>query len=255
MTALGMAAVRAVESRRTDRLFEDPQAQLFLDAMPGAFDQYFTSDTKSLGALFAAHGAIRTRFFDDFLTSSGCRQVVLLAAGLDTRAFRLDWPSGLRLFELDMPEVLAFKEPVLAEHEPQCERMLVPADLRADWPPHLLQAGFSPTTPTAWLTEGLLIYLTATEAANLLQAITNLSAPGSKLAFEHSAAADGLRTQASAMPSMLDFTKMWKSDPDQDFVAWLTGHGWAPGIHKDISYGRPGFSGEFVTADFTQNAN
>ncbi len=255
MTALGMAAVRAVESKRADRLFEDPQAQLFLDAMPGAFDQYFTSDTKSLGALFAAHGAIRTRFFDDFLLGSGCRQVVLLAAGLDTRAFRLDWPAGVRLFELDTPDVLAFKEPVLAEHEPRCERIPVPADLRADWTTRLLETGFSPTTPTAWLTEGLLIYLAPVEAANLLQAITTLSAPGSMLAFEHTPAGDRLRTQASAMPSMVDFTKMWKSDPDQDFVAWLTGHGWAPETHEDISYGRSGFSGEFVTADFTQNAN
>ncbi|MEV4314670.1 SAM-dependent methyltransferase [Actinocrispum sp. NPDC049592] len=254
MTALGMAAVRAMESKRADRLFDDPQAQLFLDAMPGAFDQYFTSDTKSLGAMFAAHGAIRTRFFDDFLLGAGCRQVVLLAAGLDTRAFRLDWPAGVHLFELDVPDVLAFKEPVLAHHEPRCVRITVPADLRTDWPTRLIAAGFSPTTPTAWLAEGLLIYLAATEATNLLQAITEKLSPGCKLAFEHSQA-DQLRTRASAMPSMHDFTEMWKSDSDQDFVAWLVGHGWAPEIHKEVSYGRSGYSGQFVTAEFTQNAN
>jgi hypothetical protein len=126
-TALGVAMVRARESRREDRLFDDPYAQAFVDAAPGAFpEEPATSEERaalgpmaSLGAVFYFHGVIRTRFFDDYLTAAvaaGCSQVVLLAAGLDTRAFRLAWPENTRVFEVDLPDVLAFKETVLTAH-------------------------------------------------------------------------------------------------------------------------------------------
>jgi methyltransferase (TIGR00027 family) len=124
-TALGVARARARESRREDRLFGDPYAQAFVEAAPGVFPQEPATwqqraalgPLAPLGAAFHAHAVIRTRFFDDYLAGAagaGCRQVVLLAAGLDTRAFRLAWPAGVRLFEVDLPGVLAFKEPVLA---------------------------------------------------------------------------------------------------------------------------------------------
>ncbi len=124
-TALGLAVVRARESLREDRLFNDPYAQAFVDAAPGAFPGEPTSagdlaalgPLASLGAVFCFHAVLRTRFFDDYLrtaTVAGCRQVVLLAAGLDSRAFRLPWPDDVRVFELDLPEVLAFKEAELA---------------------------------------------------------------------------------------------------------------------------------------------
>jgi methyltransferase (TIGR00027 family) len=122
-TALGVARVRALESRRKDRLFDDHYAQAFLDAAPGAFPeerqarQPGDGSLRALGAAFSAHAVIRTRFYDDWLTAAvgGSRgQVVLLAAGLDTRAFRLGWPAGTRVFEVDLPDVLAFKEAVLA---------------------------------------------------------------------------------------------------------------------------------------------
>jgi methyltransferase (TIGR00027 family) len=155
-TALGVAVVRARESRREDRLFDDPYAQAFVAAAPGAFPdgrpetggrRATPGPLASLGAAFYAHAVIRTRFFDDYLTTAataGCGQVVLLAAGLDTRAFRLAWPAGTRLFELDPPDVLTFKEsvPAACGAVPRCERVTVPADLREDWPRALASSGF-----------------------------------------------------------------------------------------------------------------
>jgi len=155
-----------------------------------------------VGAAFYAHGVIRTRFFDEFLTravAGKCRQVVLLAAGLDTRAFRLTWPKPVRLYEIDLPDVLAFKHEVLTRSgaSPRCERTVVPADLRADWPARLEKAGFSADQPAAWLTEGLMLYLTASQAASLLCAVSRLSAPVSRLSFEHAPmAANDLLVQA-----------------------------------------------------------
>jgi methyltransferase (TIGR00027 family) len=144
----------------------------------------------ALGAIFEAHVAIRTRFLDDYLlaaTAAGCRQVVLLAAGMDTRAYRLGWPAGTRLFEIDQPDVLAFKNAVLNSRGavPRCDRAALAADLREDWTDTLLGSGLRPIERTAWLAEGLLIYLTAEEADRLLTATTGLSAPGSRIAFEY----------------------------------------------------------------------
>jgi methyltransferase (TIGR00027 family) len=262
-TALGMARVRAEESRRPDRLFEDPYAQAFLAAAPRAFpdEQAVSGGLASLGAVFFFHGVIRTRFFDDYLlaaTTAGCRQVVLLAAGLDTRAFRLAWPDRVRLFELDLPEVLAFKEQVLAAQHavPRCQRTVLPADLRKDWPAVLTAAGFQPTQPTAWLVEGLLIYLSADQAAHLLTSVGELSAPASQLAFEHGTIADtSLLAQARAMPAMDQFTKLWKGGLGADAPDWLIRHGWQTQTHDRAAlaaaHGRamPGSSsGGFVTA-------
>jgi methyltransferase (TIGR00027 family) len=262
-TALGMARVRAQESRRPDRLFDDPYAQAFLAAAPGAFPEQpaVVGGLAWLGAAFFFHGVIRTRFFDDYLlaaTAAGCRQVVLLAAGLDTRAFRLAWPDKVGLFELDLPEMLAFKEPVLAAQHavPQCERVVLPADLREDWPATLATVGFQPTQPTAWLAEGLLIYLSAEEAARLLTAVGELSAPGSQLAFEHGNIADSpLLAQARAMPAMAPVTSLWKGGLGAHAPDWLTRHGWQAHTHDRATlattYGRavPASSnGGFLTA-------
>ena len=266
-TALGVAALRARESQRPDRLFDDAYAQAFMDAAPGAFPEEPTTTGEisslgplaSLGAAFYFHGIIRTRFFDDYLLAagaSGCTQVVLLAAGLDTRAFRLAWPEGVRLFELDLPEVLAFKDRVLAGQsaQPRCERTVVPVDLREDWAARLSEAGFQPGEPTAWLAEGLLLYLSADEAASLFTAVGQLSAPGSQLSFEHGADA-ALFAQARAMPSMNRYTALWKGGLGEDAPNWLTQHRWRTRVHEftDIaaSYGRPvpdSSSGGFLIA-------
>jgi methyltransferase (TIGR00027 family) len=264
-TAIGMALVRAEESRRPDRLFDDPYAAAFVAAAPGAVPEQRPApgELASWGATISVHGVIRTRFFDDYLLAAcaaGCRQVVLLAAGLDTRAFRLAWPAGVRLFELDLPEVLAFKERVLAAHAavPQCERTLLPGDLRQDWPAALIKTGLEPAVPTAWLAEGLLIYLSADEAARLLSAVGELSARGSQLAFEFEqrAAADtGLLDQARAIPALAQVTRLWKGGLGGDAPDWLTRHGWQPRSHDRAAlaaaYGRAVTSpsiGGFLTA-------
>jgi methyltransferase (TIGR00027 family) len=245
-TALGAAMIRARESRREDRLFDDPYAQAFADAAPGAFpEEPKTSEelaargpVASLGAVFHAHAVIRTRFYDDYLTAAtaaGCSQAVLLAAGLDTRAFRLAWPAGTRVLEVDLPDVLAFKDSVLAARGavPRCARATVPADLRGDWAAALTEAGFDRTSPAAWLAEGLLIYFTAAEARQLLTGITALSAPGSQLSFEHSpTAAAALTGQASQMPGMQQYTRLWKDGLGDDAPGWLTSHGWQPEFHE-----------------------
>ena len=267
-TALGVARVRAQESQREDRLFDDPYAQAFVDAAPGAFPEEQAVRERpaahgplaSLGAAFYAHAIIRTRFYDEYLTAAtaaGSRQVVLLAAGLDTRAFRLAWPAGTRVFELDLPGVLAFKEAVLDARGavPRCERVTVPADLREDWPARLTAAGFGPGRPATWLAEGLIIYLTAGEAGRMLSMVSDLSVPGGRLAFEHDpAGADRLTTGARQIPAMRRYASLWKGGLG-DPPGWLAGHGWRPEFHRlaalGSSYGRPvpgpGGSG-FLTA-------
>lgn len=260
-TALGMAMIRAGESRRADRLFSDPYAQAFADAVPDAFAAEQASAAAkgpmaSLGAAFAFGAVLRTRFFDDFLLAAagaGCRQVVLLAAGLDTRAFRLSWPAGTRLYELDMPDVLDFKEAVLARHgaRPSCERAVIPADLRASWTVRLAEAGFDPAVPTAWLPEGLLSYLTAEEAARLLTDAGILCPPGSRLSFERGGSS---LDRATELPAMRPYAALWKGGLGENAADWLASHGWQPELHDvaDLaeSYGRPapGISGGFVTA-------
>jgi methyltransferase (TIGR00027 family) len=243
-TALGVAMVRAEESRSDDCLFNDPYAQAFLDAAPGAFaaeEQAAFGDDSDMGtwgAVFWTHAIIRTRFFDDYLvhatTAHGIRQVVILAAGLDTRAFRLAWPAGVHLFELDLPEVLAFKESVLAEHGARaaCERTLVAIDLRQDWATPLAGAGFHPGEATVWLAEGLMIYLSEEEAAELLTLVGSLSRPASQVAFEiENLDSDPLRARVKRGPLMQQYTKLWKGGLPAAPL-WLAAHGWKPQIHE-----------------------
>ncbi|HEY3260195.1 MAG TPA: SAM-dependent methyltransferase [Pseudonocardiaceae bacterium] len=274
-TALGMAMLRAEESRRPERLFDDPYAAAFLAAASDrgdavAFASAFasgierhaaTSSTNrgaNLGAQFAVHGVLRTRFYDDYLLAAPCRQVVLLAAGLDTRAYRLAWPDGVRLFELDLPAVLAFKERVLADAgaRPRCERVALAVDLRSDWAAALRGAGFEPDEPAAWLVEGLLIYLTADEARRLLSTVGVLAAPGSRLACEHGdLASSQLLALARATPAMAEYTALWRGGLGAAVPALLGEHGWRVRRH-DLAevaarYGRPvpaSSSGGFVTA-------
>ncbi|WP_345562030.1 SAM-dependent methyltransferase [Nonomuraea rosea] len=247
-TAVGAAWVRARESERPDRLFEDAYAGAFVAAADYA---------SASGELFADHLAFRTRFFDGYLTGSGCRQVVLLAAGLDSRAYRLDWAPGVRLFEIDLPELLTFKDAVLAEMgaRPACERVAVPADLREDWPGALRAAGFDPAEPVAWLAEGLLIYLDAEESARLLTRVGELSARGSSLAFEHDAeAAARLMERVRAMPKLRRVAELWRGGLGEDAAAWLEERGWRTRTVGRAAlaaeYGRPSTGkGGFLVAE------
>ncbi len=134
-TAVGMAALRAAEGLRPHRLFDDPYAAAFVAAAPLAVAADAGVAKGDLGAAFALAGVILTRFYDDYLTASVLadrRQVVLVAAGLDARAFRLAWPAEVMLYELDLPEVLRFKDEVLYAQNAtaRCRRVVVPVDLR-----------------------------------------------------------------------------------------------------------------------------
>jgi methyltransferase (TIGR00027 family) len=147
--------------------------------------------TGSAGAMsrLADNMAVRTKFFDEFFlgaTQAGIKQVVILASGLDSRAYRLAWPAGTVVYEVDQPQVIQFKSRTLAElgAAPTADRRVVAIDLREDWPAALRAAGFDPAQPTAWSAEGLLGYLPPEAQDRLLDTITELSAPGSRLATE-----------------------------------------------------------------------
>lgn len=197
-TSRWIAAARAQESARPDRLFDDPFADALANAegldvdernrhQPTAtlFDALILQSIRAFGVPYLA---IRTRFFDDLLLSAvdtpAVRQVVILAAGMDARAFRLPWPTGTRLYELDRPEVLAAKAEVLAGAgaRPRCERQTLGVDLAdPSWSDALRGAGYDAQAPSAWLIEGLLMYLEESSVRTLLGTVAGLGAPGSRL--------------------------------------------------------------------------
>ena len=197
-TALFVAAARALEAQKPEPLVADPYAELFCRAVGGDWAEVLdgvglSSVAGRFGSTFGAHfvsfQAARTRYFDAYFATAadaGVQQIVLLAAGLDSRAYRLPWPADTVVYELDQPRVLQFKREVLAEHgdAPTAERREVAVDLRDDWPGALQAAGFDPARPSAWLAEGLLIYLPATAQDQLFTGIDALSAPGSRVAVE-----------------------------------------------------------------------
>lgn len=261
-TALGVARIRAGESKRPDRLFDDPYAGAFVAAMPDAYaddGQRRDDAARAVGARIALHVVVRTKFYDDYLLAAaadGIRQIVLLAAGLDTRAFRLPWPDGTTVFELDLPAMTSFKDDVLtsASARPRCVRHVVAADLTADWPTALLSAGFDPEQPTAWLVEGLLVYLAYDDAARLLETVAGLSASGSRISCEQGRTAMQLAAQ-SAESGASEATKLWQGGI-AEIPEWLTDHGWSVAEFDlaDLAreYGRPltasTTSSGFVTA-------
>src|SRR3954469_5084957 len=196
-TATMVAAARAIASREPDALIDDPFAEPLVRAVGLDF---FTrlidgeigtadDDGEAATALLTNVMAVRTRFFDDFFTAAtaaGIDQAVILASGLDARAYRLPWPSGTVVYEIDQPEVIEFKTLTLSDlgAEPTAERRTVAIDLRDDWASALKEAGFDSQAPSAWSAEGLLVYLPDEAQDALFDNITALSAPGSRLAFE-----------------------------------------------------------------------
>ena len=186
-TARWTAAVRAHESERPDRLFNDPWAAL----LAGIVGQdWLASMPAEVSTASQTSIVVRTKFFDDFLlrvtTEHQVHQVVIVAAGMDTRAFRLAWPEGTRLFELDQPELLAQKEQLLASAtvSPTCRRQTIGVDLREPWVEALCQAGFDPLQRSVWLLEGFFHYLPESSVLNLLDVVTTLSAAESWLGFD-----------------------------------------------------------------------
>jgi methyltransferase (TIGR00027 family) len=200
-TALGVASARAVETESENPLISDPFARVFLDAagdglwnwysasqLPAEVHQTEPSLQLQMKAM-VGYMACRTAFFDQFFvdaTDAGIRQAVILAAGLDSRAWRLPWPDGVTVYELDQPRVLEFKSSTLAEHgaQPACNRVTVPVDLRQDWPTALRQAGFDASAPSVWSAEGLMPYLPAAAQELLFERVDGLAVAGSRVAVE-----------------------------------------------------------------------
>jgi methyltransferase (TIGR00027 family) len=198
-TATLVATGRAIASTAPHGLINDPFAAPLVRAVGiDAFTKIVNGelDIEAIAPEAATRAranidemAVRTRFFDDYFVAStegGVRQAVILASGLDSRAYRLPWPEGTVVYEIDQPEVIEFKTRVLAGlgAAPTAQRQTVPIDLREDWPAALREAGFDPGQPTAWCAEGLLIYLPPDAQDRLFDNIDALSAPGSTLATE-----------------------------------------------------------------------
>jgi methyltransferase (TIGR00027 family) len=197
-TATGVAAARALASRGPNPLIDDPFAEplvkavgteIFSKMLSGEID--LDEADPSFNRQRMAEGmAVRTRFFDNFFsaaTDADIRQAVILASGLDTRAYRLPWPPGTTVYEIDQPEVIDFKTTTLADlgAHPAADLRVVGIDLRNDWPTALRGKGFDVAQPTAWIAEGLLIYLPPDAQDQLFDNIGSLSAPGSRLATEY----------------------------------------------------------------------
>jgi methyltransferase (TIGR00027 family) len=254
-TALTVAAARAAETEGPRPLFRDPFARVFLDAAgEGMWSVFDRSSAAEMDPELAARMqglrdfvVARTAFIDDFFVAAaeaGIRQVVILASGLDARAWRLAWPDGTRVYELDQPKVLDFKAATLREHgaEPTAERIEVPVDLRQDWPVALRDKGFDPQAPTAWSVEGLLRYLPSQAQDLLFERIHDISVPGSRIVLNAPTqdAADpervarerdlserlrtALGTQVKVPPPNVH--ELSYAEERTDVVEWLTGHGW-----------------------------
>lgn len=201
-TALFVAAARALEAQKPEPLAVDPYAEVFCRAVGGRWADVLDGKapdhelkTADFGEPFVNFQGARTRYFDDYFrraTGAGVRQVVILAAGLDSRAYRLDWPASTTIFELDRQPVLDFKRGVLTDHgaQPRALRREIAVDLREDWPQALRDSGFDPSSPSAWIAEGLLIYLPAAAQEQLFSGIDGLASPGSHAAIEDGAPLD-----------------------------------------------------------------
>jgi methyltransferase (TIGR00027 family) len=246
-TALMTAAARATESRRPDRLFTDPWAAALLDAYrrADADGLAFTGrdDSSELWELYDTYFPGRTPFFDDEVlraVATGTRQVVILAAGLDARAGRLDLPPDVVVHEVDSAPVLEFKARALADAGLDVARRVpVAADLAGDWSTALLTAGFAPARPAVWLVEGLLFYLTAAAADRLITTIRALAAPGSRLAVEYfdrnPVAADIVEKDARDAAHLDAVVGLFDDGPSSPPAEWFAAHGFALDRLTDVA--------------------
>lgn len=248
LTALAVAAGRAAESARPDALMNDPYAAPLVAAAQPSAPLPFTSGspgtvgTDGLGGVdeemwngTSDYVGLRSRVFDDYFqraSEDGITQVVILASGLDTRPFRLAWPTGTVCFELDQPAVLDFKSATLEKEgaTPGCDHRPVPIDLRHDWGAALEAAGYDTSRPTAWLAEGLLPYLPPEAETHLFKEVTRLSASGSRFAVERidnvAHLVDDPAMQERAEEFGLDFPSLFPRGEREPVERQLTGLGW-----------------------------
>ncbi|OBH67512.1 SAM-dependent methyltransferase [Mycobacterium intracellulare] len=261
-TATMVAASRAVASQGPDALLDDPLADPlvravgldpFIRIIDGEID--FEDDPLFNRRARAEQITVRTRFFDDFFldaTNAGIKQAVILASGLDTRAYRLRWPAGTVVYEIDQPDVIAFKTDTLAGlgAAPTAQRRTISIDLRDDWPAALREGGFDATRPTAWSAEGLLPYLPPEAQDRLFDNITALSAPGSRVATEHvpdpNAFSDERLRRISERWQRFGFNlnaaDLFYRGERNVVVDYLSGHGWRVSAHPARElYARNGF--------------
>jgi methyltransferase (TIGR00027 family) len=252
-TATMVAAARAMATKAEDPLIDDPFAEplvravgvdLFTRLASGELKPEDLEDGAGAGTnRMADNMAVRTKFFDEFFlaaTNAGITQAVILAAGLDSRPYRLPWPAGTTVYEIDQPQVIKFKSRTLAElgAKPTAYRRTVAIDLRDDWPAALRAAGFDPDKPTAWSAEGLLAYLPPEAQDRLLDTITALSAAGSRIATESGPNRDPA-TQERIKERMRSISERWRKyglDLDMtelvyfgdrnEAAAYLAEHGW-----------------------------
>jgi methyltransferase (TIGR00027 family) len=228
-TARWTAAQRARESERADRLFHDPLARLL--AGEEGIAMLERSEQVSQVAAAGPYFAIRTRFFDDFVqrgVDQGARQVVILAAGMDARAFRLSWPAATTVYELDLPELLTLKEEILQKAGAQapCRRVPLGVRLEQEWVPALLAAGFQPREPSLWLAEGLLYYLEEPAVQRVLTQLSGVAAVGSSLGADLvSASYFTSPWTRPALRAMEERGWPWRFGTD-DPEALLAAHGW-----------------------------
>jgi methyltransferase (TIGR00027 family) len=255
-TATMVAAARAMATKTERPLISDPFAEPLVRAVgvdpfarlvsgeltPADLDD--DGDASSAGMRrMTDNMAVRTKFFDEFFidaTQAGIRQAVILASGLDSRAYRLPWPAGTTVYEIDQPQVIEFKSRTLAElgAEPTAHRRAVAIDLRDDWPAALRVAGFDPDHPTAWSAEGLLGYLPPDAQDRLLDTVTALSAPGSRFATESAPNRDPsqqerlkehMRTTSERWRKHgldLDMTELIYFGDRNEAARYLSDHGW-----------------------------
>jgi methyltransferase (TIGR00027 family) len=251
-TATAVAARRAMASKGPDPLIDDPYAEplvnavgvdAFIKMMNGEIE--LADDDPAFTPRRLAEGmAVRTRFFDNFFTeaaAAGVRQAVILAAGLDTRAYRLAWPSGTVVFEIDQPQVIEFKTRTLADlgAVPAADRAAVAVDLRDDWVGALRDNGFDSERPTAWIAEGLLGYLPPDAQDRLFDNITALSSPGSRVGTGYVPDIHGRITKRGKEISErwrrlglnLNWSELVYDGERNDAVEYLAGQGWQTTVH------------------------
>jgi methyltransferase (TIGR00027 family) len=253
-TATMVAAARAMATTADNALINDPFAEPLVRAVGVDFftrlvtgelrPEDLDSDSESVGMQrMTDNMAVRTKFFDEFFltaTQAGIRQAVILASGLDSRAYRLAWPAGTTVYEIDQPDVIEFKTRTLAElgAEPTAKRRTVAMDLRYDWPSALIEECFDPNQPTAWSAEGLLGYLPPDAQDRLLDTITELSVPGSRVAVEsvpnidpadHEKAIERMQAVSARWRDHgfdLDFAELIYLGDRNEAASYLGDHGW-----------------------------